>query len=451
MITDIMEDHRDEIDFGTVPVVKLFRMMFLPTLIGMISMVVLNITDGAFVGHGVGSDALAAVNIAAPIFMITGGIGMMFGIGGSVVAQVHLSRGNVKAARINATQAIGGAFLIGLVIGVLMLTNLDTTCRLFGSSEELLPMATHYLRWIAAFQPLIIIGNVGLFMIRIDGRPKVSMWANLAASIANIFGDWYLIYIAKLGLEGAAIATSVSFAIAGIAVLIYMLKFSKTLTLYKLKLTRKSAQLTWRNLKYQMKPGSSAFLGEMAIASVLVVGNYRFIKYLGEDGVAAFSVACYCTPIIFMLGNAIVESVQPIISYGHGAGLQSRVRQSLKVAVIATVVGGIFITLFMILCADAIATLFLERHCNTWELSTYGLPFFSLCCIPSCLNLVIVGYYQSIERGIMASVITLMRGIIFLVPAFILLPMLFGTIGLWLALPVAELATLISCLIIRKK
>lgn len=445
----MMEDHRDEIDFGTVPVMKLFRMMFLPTLVGMISMVVLNITDGAFVGHGVGAEALAAVNIAAPIFMITGGIGMMFGIGGSVVAQIHISRGNVKAARINATQAIGGAFLVGIVIGSIMFSFQEETCRLFGSSDELLPMATHYLRWIAAFQPLIIIGNVGLFMIRLDGRPKVAMWANLIASLMNIVGDWVLIYKVHLGLEGAAMATSVSFGIAGVAVLVYMLYFSKTLTLYPLKMSRKSALLTIRNLKYQMKLGSSAFLGEIAIAFVIIIGNYRFIKYLGEDGVAAFSVACYCMPIIFMLGNAIVESVQPIISYGYGAGLQPRIRQSLKVAITANLIGGMLVTAFMIVFAKPIATLFIDPSSTTWELCTYGLPFFSACCIPSCLNLLTVGYYQSIERGGMASFITCLRGIIYMVPAFIFLPMLFGTAGLWLALPVAEIATLITCLIKR--
>ena len=101
-----MKDNRDSLDFKTEPVGKLFRKMFLPTLVGLVSMVILNITDGAFVGHGVGSDALAAVNIVAPLFLIGTGIGLMYGIGGSVTASIHLSKGNNHAAYLHITPAI---------------------------------------------------------------------------------------------------------------------------------------------------------------------------------------------------------------------------------------------------------------------------------------------------------------------------------------------------------
>ena len=98
--------NRDALDFAHEPVGRLFRQMFLPTLLGLVSMVVLNITDGAFVGHGVGSDALAAVNIVAPLFLLSGGMGLMLGIGCSVVASIHLSHDNRHAADLNITQGI---------------------------------------------------------------------------------------------------------------------------------------------------------------------------------------------------------------------------------------------------------------------------------------------------------------------------------------------------------
>ncbi|MCI6403735.1 MAG: MATE family efflux transporter, partial [Prevotella sp.] len=134
-----MKDNRDSIDFGKEPVGKIFRKMFLPTLVAMVTMVVLNITDGAFVGHGVGSDALAAVSIIAPVFLFIAGIGLMFGIGGSVVASIHLSKGKVKAARINITQSLIGGFLVGCILGGLIVAFQRETCLLFGSSEKLIP------------------------------------------------------------------------------------------------------------------------------------------------------------------------------------------------------------------------------------------------------------------------------------------------------------------------
>ena len=124
-----MKDNRDAIDFAKDPVKDVFRKMFFPTLIGMLSMVVLNITDGAFVGHGVGSDALAAVNIVAPLFLIASGVGLLFGIGASVVASIHLSKNNIHAANLNITQGIVASYVVGGIIGLLVFCFQEETCR----------------------------------------------------------------------------------------------------------------------------------------------------------------------------------------------------------------------------------------------------------------------------------------------------------------------------------
>lgn len=109
--------NRDNLDFGNEKIGLLFRAMFVPTLIAMFFNSVLNLCDGMFVGHGVGPDALAAINIVAPMFLLTTGIGLMFGIGASVIASIRLSEGNVKAARIIMTQAyIAGAIIFGTII-----------------------------------------------------------------------------------------------------------------------------------------------------------------------------------------------------------------------------------------------------------------------------------------------------------------------------------------------
>ena len=97
---------RDAIDWGTADIRILFRKFFVPTLLGMLSMSAVTAIDGIFVGHGVGSDGIAAVNICIPLLMIFTGIGLMAGVGSSVVASIHLARGKVKAARLNVTQAL---------------------------------------------------------------------------------------------------------------------------------------------------------------------------------------------------------------------------------------------------------------------------------------------------------------------------------------------------------
>lgn len=436
-------EQRDAIDFAKEDVGKLFRKMFVPTLLGMVSMVVLNLADGAFVGHGAGTEALAAINIAAPIFNLMIGIGIMFGIGTSVISSIHLSKGNVKAARINTTQAMIGSLAITATIGALILSNLPATCRLFGSNEALIPLASSYLKWVALSLPFCILGNVGSFIIRLDGSPKYAMSCTLFASLMNIFLDWLFIFPLGMGLEGAAIATSISFTLSALAVIFYLVFLSHTLHLYKLKLSVKSLVLTLRNLWYQIKAGISAMLGEIAISLTMIVGNFVFIRHLGEDGVAAYGVACYCMPVIFMLANAIVQSIQPIISFAHGAGDRKRLAEARGIALRSALLAGMFSTLLLTVGARWITMIFISEGENAFDLSVTGMPYFGISGLVITLNLVIVGYLQSIEKSMLATIYTLLRGFVLMIPAFLFMPLVLGVPGIWLAIPVAESLTLV--------
>lgn len=442
---------KDNIDFAKEPVGKLFRQMFLPTLVSMVSMVVLNITDGAFVGHGVGSDALAAVNIVAPLFMIMGGVGLMFGIGGSVVASIHLSRGKPKVACINVTQGLITGFIIGTVIATIMLIFKRETCLLFGSSEALIPLATCYLKWIALFMPLCILANIGMFMVRLDGSPRLAMWMNLMAASLNLVGDYVLIFPCHMGLEGAAIATSGSYGLEGVATLIYLLFFSRTIKFCRIKLSYKSLRLSLRNTTYQMRIGFSAFLGEMAISAMFIVGNYQFMRYMGEDGVAAFSVCCYLTPICFMFGNSIVQSSQPIISFAYGQNNSERIVSAMKINLLTAVCCGIIGSAFVFLASNWVCSTFLPPGCRAWQLANEGVPLFGTCFLFVILNLTLIGYYQSTEKNIHATTFTILRGIVLLLPAYIVLPQQFGNTGLWLSQTVCEFVAFIVLYIFYKK
>ena len=439
-----LKDNRDAIDFANEPIGQLFRQMLIPTLVGMLSIVILNLTDGAFIGHGAGADSLAAINIAAPIFNILSGIGIMFGIGGSIVASIHLSKGETKAASINITQAMIGGVGLAVLSSVLMLSNLEGTCRLFGSSEALVPLAAGYLKWISIGAPLMLLHMAGGFLIRLDGSPRFAMVTSLVGTALNIFLDWLFIFPCGLGLEGAAMATCISFCIAGLMVLYYFIFMPKTLRLYRLRMTWKSMRLTLRNLGYQVRMGFSAMLGEIAVSGAVIAGNYIFVKYLGEAGVAAYSVACYCFPVIFMMANAIVESAQPIVSFAHGAGNGRRLRESRGLMIRWALGTGIAGTVLMYFGAPLVAMLFMDKAEPAFAICIEGLPYFSLGVLFITFNVVAIGYLQSIERSAKATVLTLLRGFVIVIPCFILLPKWIGIPGIWLAIPVAELLTSVA-------
>ena len=325
-----MKDNRDALDFGTMNVLRLFVKLFIPTLMGLIFSAILNLADGIFVGKGVGSDALASVNVAAPIFLVSTGIALLFATGVSIVAAVHLAQGKMKAASINVTQAFTVSAFILLLFSLAIFFFPSQLCYLFGGT-------------------------------------------------------------AKLGM--------------------------------------------------------STFIGETAIVCMLIVGNFVFVKYLHEDGVAAYSVACYLFPLVFMFGNSIAQSSLPIVSYNYGQKNEERIRKAFRLTVGLAVVLGLVVTIFCLIESDTLISLFLNEGTVAYQIGCKGFPYFTLGFLFFTLNVVFIGFYQSIEQAKRATLWMLLRGVIFVIPCFILLPIMLGDKELWLAVPLSEMLTFVVILL----
>ena len=432
---------KDSIDFGSMDISTLFRKLLVPTVLGMVFSAIFVITDGIFVGKGIGRDALAAVNITAPLFMIAAGIGLMFGVGGSVVASIHLSQGKRKAANINITQALVFSAILILIMSALCFYFVEPLGRFLGSSDKLLPYVIEYISWYVPFLVFYEILNIGMFYIRLDGSPNYAMMCNATAAILNILLDYIFIFEFGWGMMGAAFATSLGTVVGGLMTLVYLMHYSHDLRLYRIKLSRKSLRMTFRNIGYMVKLGNSAFVSEASIACMMFLGNYVFIRNLGEDGVAAFSIVCYFFPIIFMVYNAIAQSAQPIISYNFGAGQPERVRKALRLSLRTALICGICFFILTTLCCRNIVALFIDRSYSAFDIAVNGIPYFGIGFIFFAINMIGIGYYQSIERGQRATIITLLRGVVFMLIGFFVLPPILGVPGIWLAVPSAELLT----------
>lgn len=288
------------LDFDRMSPRRLFTKMFFPTLLGMFSGSVMNITDGIFVGQRVGSDALAAINIAAPIFMLVTGIALMFGIGASVRASVSLAQGRVGEANREITMALVVSVAVVTLFSALVIVNLDAVAYLFGSTYRLLPLVREYLLWVTLGMPFSCVLFSGMFYVRLDGAPKFAMWCEIIGALLNILLDYIFIFPLGMGIMGAALASSLSCVVGSLLIMGYLLFYTKRVSLcrFRAAFARGSQWLytTWM----QVKLGLSGFLGELAISLMLVLGNYVFSELLGESGVAAYSIACYCSPLFFM-------------------------------------------------------------------------------------------------------------------------------------------------------
>ena len=366
--------NRDKLDFGNGNIKSLFKAMFFPTLVGMVFNSVLNLCDGMFVGHGVGSNALAAINIVAPLFLICTGIGLMFGIGASVIGGIRLAENNEKAARIIMTQAfIAGGIIFGAVILVSLLCT-HSVLYVLGCSPILEPYATDYLLWLLPGLFFFYLQCVGMMLIRLDGSPRYAMSVQIVAAVVNIFLDWLMVFPLDMGVKGASIATSLSCVLGGLMVTAYFIFFSDKLKFYRLRMTMKSLRLSIRNVVYMCKLGFATFIAELAMGVMMVTGNFMFMSLLGEAGVAAFSVGCYLFPLIFSISNAVAQSSQPIISYNYGAGYMKRVKETLNLSLVTAFFCGSIVSLIMWVGAPYLAGIFLDSSVESYSLAKHGLP-----------------------------------------------------------------------------
>lgn len=426
---------------------RLFTKMFFPTLLGMFSGSVMNITDGIFVGQRVGSDALAAINIAAPIFMLVTGIALMFGIGASVRASISLARDRADDANREITMALAVSVVLVTLLSALVILNLDAVSYLFGSTERLLPLVKEYLFWVTVGMPFSCILFSGMFYVRLDGAPRFAMWCEIIGASLNIVLDYLFIYPLGMGIMGAAMASSLSCMVGALLIMGYLVFRCKRIHLCRLQQLFARGFHGLHTLWQQVKLGLSGLLGEIAISLMLILGNYVFRNLLGESGVAAYSVACYCSPLFFMISNAIAQSAQPIISYDYGARRWDRVHTTRRLVLIVAILCAVVMTASIVLFCGPLVRLFVTDSPTTHHIALKGMPLFAVVLPFLAINVVMIGYFQSIKRGTWATIFTALRGYLFIALCFVVLPQLWGVPGAWLAIPAAEALTTLSILL----
>lgn len=438
-----MEELKDGIDFSSENIGKLYRKVLYPTLVGMLTAVVYTITDGVFVGQGVGSAALAAINIAAPLFMLSSGTALMFGLGGSVVASIHLAGDKLKTARIVTTQAMVATVLMQLLISAVALIFPEPVLRLFGCSDTLMPLAKTYLFGYVPFLVFNAFLIAAEFFVRLSGHPKIAMAASLVGSLLNVFLDWLFIFPLEMGIFGAAIATGIGTAVGAAIVFIYLCQKRRNLHFIRVKSSKKNFILSLRNVGYMCRLGFPSMLSELSVACLMMCGNFVFIALAGDAGVAAFSVVCYIYPVVFMINNSMGQAAQPIISYNYGLHRREKVRRALGVSMRTALVYGVVIAAFSLLFSEPLVGMFIKSSDPSFSMAVRGLRLFSAGFIPFAVNIITANYFQSIERSRVATIITLLRSFVFVVILFVLLPKMFEMDGAWLAVPLSELLAML--------
>lgn len=438
-------------DLGKDNITRLFFKLFFPTLFGLLSMAAVTAINGAFVGHGIGSDGLAAVNLTVPLWMVFSGLGLMLGAGCSVVSSSMLANSRLDTARMHVAVAFSFATCITVAVSICIMCFPETAARMFGASDHLMPMVRDYLIFVMPCFVFQMWSAIGLFIIRLDGSPKVAMWCNIITADMTLGGDWFMIYELKRGLVGVAYSTCIAIVTGGMIAIIYIIFYARLLRL-KLSIIHKCHfKEIIKSIFYQCRIGSPSFLGELMLAILAFVGNYVFMRYLGDNGVGAFGIACYYTPFIFMIANAVIQSAQPIISYNHFAHNLDRVHEIRRMLFATALAAGVFLTLVFLFLPEILVHFFVGETDPAAPIAINGFPYFAVGILFFMFNVCIVGYFQSLELMKPALTLMFLRGFVLLIPAFILLPKLIGISGIWLAMPLSETLTFIVGIILFSK
>lgn len=433
---------KTELDFRNMGVGKLFTLQLIPALLGMVASALYVVADGIFVGRGVGSDAIAAVNINNPVMTLVSGIGLMFGMGGGVMASVALSRGEKKRANdILMRTVVASVAVSGLLTIFLCLFPIEAG-MILGSDEYLSGMVAEYLFWYALCFPFMVLMTALPFFIRLS-NPSVPMWALATGAILNVILDWLFIFPFGWGLFGAAIATGIGQTVGALIMIVYL--FKKNLAVHFVRISVKmNAIPSWiKDIWYMMCLGFAVFLSEVTVSIMGTAGNYAFMKELGPDGVAAFIIVCYIFPVIFMVFNATIQSAQPIISYNYGCGLLHRSKQALRYALYFAIGFAAIMMIVFLFQSQLVVDLFIpDKNNPAWGYADKGLPYFSADFIFFGINTIMIGYYMSLETLRKAVAYTLIRGILPVI-CFYVLPLWFGVSGLWMSVAAADIITTI--------
>lgn len=401
------------------------------------------VVDMAMVGQYQGPEGTAALAVVAPIWNIIYSLGLLMGIGGSVLFSTLMgeSKANQRRANEYFTAAVIGSALLAVVswAGVIFFDRQLLT--FFGADEALMPLARRYLFPVKFAVPCFLLTQLLSAFLRNDGNPGLATKAVLFGGVFNIFGDYFFVFTLDLGIMGAGLATALGAFFSLLVMSTHFLSGKNTLRLVRPeKLAAKFRMIC--------TTGFSSFFVDVAMGILTIFFNRQIMRYLGSDALSVYGIIINISTFVQCCAYSIGQAAQPIISANFGAGQGKRIREILNYALATAAAFGIVWTSASALAPNLFVRIFMTPTAHILEIApaiirSYGISFLLL-----PLNIFSTYYFQAIMKPSTAFVISVARGAVISGLFIFLLPMIFGGESLWFAMPVTEL--IVSAYVIIK-
>lgn len=428
----------------TESVSKLFFRYLIPAILGTMVTSIYILADTIIIGKGIGIDAMAALNIVLPLFNIFFGNGLLFGVGGSVLMAIARGRGDAKTGECYFTVALILNIITCIFYTIFLWIFMEPIAKFLGATEVTMPYVMNYAPYVIAGLSVFAFSTFLQTFVRNDGAPKLAMTAVVTGGISNVFLDLLFVYPLDIGMASASIASVIG---SGITVCILLCHFCSKSNGLKLSLQG----FSFSYVKDIFASGFTSFLVDITSGIVMFVFNIEILKTVGDVGVSMYGVICNTAIIVICLCNGINQAAQPIISTNHGAGLPNRIiavrslgiKTAFAICSVATIIGLAMPNLF--------TYIFLNPNKEILAMSPTAIRTYFVGFFVTGINMFIVGYFQSIVKPGISLLLCLLRGCVLSILFVKILSPLFGIVGIWASVPLAELVTLlIAFYFIRK-
>lgn len=412
-----------------------------PSIAMMIFTSIYGIVDGLFVSNFAGKTAFAAVNFVMPIIMIPSAVGFMIGTGGSAIVAKTRGEGDDAAANRYFTMLVYSGAIMGVILAIAGILLAEPVCALMGAQGQMLADCGLYGRIIFISLPFFVLQYVFQSFFVTAGKPQVGFVVVLIAGSMNIVLDALLVGVLGLGLVGAAVATNVSELLGGGIPLIYFWRKNKSF----LRFVR--APFKGRILGRACFNGMSEMVTNIAMSVVSVLYNLQLMRYIGEDGVAAYGVIMYVAMVFAAIFLGYSMGSSPLMSFQYGAKNHPEMQNIFKKSIVFVTVGGVAMFLLSEISAELVANVFVGYDANLHALTVESFRIYSIAYLFIGFSVYGSALFTSLGNGLVSAAIALLRSLLFEAGCVLLMPLVFGINGIWISISVAEIASLVVTLI----
>lgn len=423
-------------DFLNKPVKQVFMRYLVPSVFATMVTSIYVLADTIIVGKGIGTIAVAALNIVLPLYNIFFGLGLLFGVGGSVLMSILRGEGDEKGSNAYFSTSLV-AMCVVLALSLAFFTAfMEKIALVFGGTPETMPYIMDYMPYIVWGMGLFFFSSYLQTFIRNDGAPRLAMYAVVSGGVANIILDYVFVYNFNMGMAGAAIATVMG---SGLTVVILLPHFftKKNNLHFSLKGVRPSF------IKNIILNGFASFLIEVASGVTIFVFNIQLLKYAGNTGVSVYSIISNTAIVVVCLCKGINQAAQPLLSTNYGAGLYERTDKIRSLAVKVSIIICAVPVIMGLVVPDFFTYIFINPDSAILSMSASAIRIYFVGFMMLGINMVFICYFQAILKNGYSMIICLMRGLILVVAFAYIFPLFMDVTGIWLAVPAAETITML--------